>query len=112
MRVGNQQQKRQKLDQIQSQLQMFKSVLDLLGDCPDVHRLMSQVRAALDFIDEQAKVRILTSDELKFKQAMLKIVQMQPQKQEDMRQCFQPQKERLASVEEEIRQQLLSLTKL
>ena len=55
---------------------MFKSVLDLLGDCPDVYRLMSQVKAALDFIDEQAKVRILTSDELKFKQAMLKIIQM------------------------------------
>lgn len=67
---------------------MFKSVLDLLGDCPDVYRLMSQVKAALDFIDEQAKVRILTSDELKFKQAMLKIIQMQPQKQEDMTQCF------------------------
>lgn len=53
-----------------------------------MYRLMSQVKAALDFIDEQAKVRILTSDELKFKQAMLKIIQMQPQKQEDMTQCF------------------------
>ena len=53
---------------------MFKSVLDLLGDCPDAYRLVSQVKTALDFIDEQAKVRILTSDELKFKQAMLKII--------------------------------------
>ncbi|CAL6083829.1 Conserved_hypothetical protein [Hexamita inflata] len=103
-------QQRRVLDGVQNDLCAFQAARTLLGNQPNTTQLVNHALKTISIVDEQAKQRILSPDEIKLKNAMKNVTELGAD-QVETKYSFGVAQEKLIELEKQIELKLVQMMK-